>query len=186
MDYWHLLLDLPAVVGGATMISLLSPWRMQARAVPVVLFVVGLLVMFLPVPIVAALALMLPVALVQRLMGIELHGHEPMNINPAIEKARSAAQAARERVRKPEPVEPMEVTTFAAQAYPAPGIAAEAGHDDADSDTASTSATEAHETTAAKPGEKFDWRKRLHEVEQARAANVGRRVRVMPESGVRP
>ena len=52
----------PAVVGGSTMISLLSPWKVQARAVPALLFLVGLIVMVLPTLPVVALALMLPAA----------------------------------------------------------------------------------------------------------------------------
>ena len=48
MDYWHLLLDLPAIVGGSSMLALLSPWRMQARAIPALLFVVAMIVMVLP------------------------------------------------------------------------------------------------------------------------------------------
>lgn len=139
-DYLHLLLDLPAVVGASTMISLLSPWKVQARAVPALLFVVGLIVMVLPMLPVVALALMLPAAWIQRLLGIELHGHEPVNVAPAVEKARSAAQAARERMRTPEPVD---ITAYATHAYPAPGDAA-----DVDGDTNDTGSTNADAETS--------------------------------------
>jgi hypothetical protein len=141
MNYWHLLLDLPAIVGGSSMISLLSPWRMQARAVPALLFVIGLIVLALPMTIVTAMALMLPAALIQRYLGIELYGHEPVNVAPAVDLARSATQVARARMQKPKPVE---VTEFVTQAYPAPEDTAELTHADAadDLDDRSTGSTE--------------------------------------------
>lgn len=129
MDWTHLLLDLPAIIGASSMISLLSPWRMQPRAVPALLFIIGLIVMLLPMLPVVALALMLPAALIQKYLGIDLHGHEPLNAAPAVETAKSAAQSARERVRKPKRAE---VTEFVTKAYPAPGDAAELDDDAAD------------------------------------------------------
>jgi hypothetical protein len=122
MEYIRLLLDLLAVIGESSMISLLSPWRMQARAVPVLLFVVGMIVMVLPMLPVAALAMMLPAAWLQRFLGIDLHSHEPLNVAPAVEKARSAAQTAREKVR---PSKPAEVQQFVTKAYPSPEDEAE-------------------------------------------------------------
>ena len=47
-----------------------------------------MIVMVLPTLPVVALALMLPAALIQRLLGIELHGHEAADYGPAVQKAR--------------------------------------------------------------------------------------------------
>lgn len=159
MNYWHLLLDLPAVVGGSSMLALLSPWRMQARAVPALLFVVGMIVLVLPTLPVVALALMLPAALIQRYLGIDLHGHEPVNIAPAVEKAKGAAQAARERVRRPKMAE---ITQFVNKAYPSPEDAAELTHADAAAEdepgdsTAATASTEPEPSPAEQMREKLD------------------------------
>jgi hypothetical protein len=132
VNYVHLLLDLLAVIGGSSMISLLSPWKVQARAVPALLFAVGLVVMALPMMPVAALAMMLPVAWLQRFFGIDLTSHEAADYSPATAKARAGVQAARERIRKPKPIV---VTEFATKAY-GPDAGPEEKLDDSDDTTA--------------------------------------------------
>jgi hypothetical protein len=131
VEYFRLVLDLLAVIGGSSMVSLLSPWRMTARFVPALLFIVGMIVIVLPTLAVAALALMLPAAWIQKLLGIELVGHEPLNVGPAVEKARNAAQAAREKVL---PSKPVEVTQFVDRPYPSPEDAAAVADDLNDED----------------------------------------------------
>ena len=181
MDYFHLLLDLPAVVGGSTMASLLSPWKVQARAVPALLFVVALIVMALPMLPVVALALMLPAAWIQRLLGIELHGHEPVNISPAVEKARSAARTARERLRTPEPVD---ITAYATHAYPAPGDAAEAAQADASDAAEDAPGDGSTATTAATPPSPADAiRQKLEETMNDPRLPAGAQQRLLQRPG---
>jgi hypothetical protein len=158
VDYWHLLVDLPAIIGASSMLALLSPWRMQPRAVPALLFIVAMIVLVLPTLPVVALALMLPAALLQRYLGIDLHGHEAADYSPAVEKARDATRAARQRARRPKPVA---VTQFVTHAFPAPEDAAELAHADADveddpADTPATPSTEPEPSPAEQMRERLD------------------------------
>lgn len=122
MNYLQLIFELPALVSATVMIAYLLPVKFEPRFAPLLMFIVGLLVLNMPETIDMALCLALPAAWLQRLLGIDLHGHEPLNVGPAVEKARSAAVAARDRVRKPKPVELVE---FATRAYPSPDAEAE-------------------------------------------------------------
>jgi hypothetical protein len=135
MDYVRLVLDLLAIIGGSSMVALLSPWRVQPRAVPLLLFVVALVVMVLPLTVVLAMSLMVPAALIMRYLGIELADNEPADYSPATAKARSTAQAARMRVQERGwRRKPVEVTEFATRAYEPPGEPDEAELPDADAD----------------------------------------------------
>lgn len=117
MPYVRLLLDLLAIVGGSSILAFLSPWQVTARVIPLLIFVTAMIVMVLPTLPLVALAMMLPTALIQKLLGIKLTGHEPLDVVPAIEKAKSAAESARERFGKSKPAE---VTQFVTRAFPHP------------------------------------------------------------------
>jgi hypothetical protein len=129
MTWLHLLYQLPAIVAGTTLVSYMSPVKIAHRALPLIMFLVSLIVLALPVFPDLAMALTLPAAWLANFLGISLTGHEPVNVGPAVEKARAGVQAARERIR---PAKPVEVTPFVDRAYPAPGDAAELEAADAD------------------------------------------------------
>lgn len=117
MNYYHLFFQIPALVSGVTMVAYLLPVRFEPRFAPLLMFVIALLVLVMPVTIDMALCLALPAAWLQKFLGIDLHGNEPLNIGPAVEGAKKAAQAARDRVRKRKPVEAIE---YATKAFPSP------------------------------------------------------------------
>ena len=81
MEYLRLLYELPAIVAGTTIVAYMSPWKFQARLLPLVMFIVGLLVLLMPQLIDMALCLTIPAAwLMQRILGIEVDNHEPLRV----------------------------------------------------------------------------------------------------------
>lgn len=103
MEYLRLLYELPAIVSGTTILAYLSPWKIEHRFMPAIMFLVALVVLQLPEFIAMSLCLTIPAAWLQAKLGIELHGHEPLKVTlPAI--------------RKPK----VEIKKFVTRAYPDP------------------------------------------------------------------
>lgn len=104
MPYLRLLYELPAVVSGTTMIAYLLPFRFAPRFGPLLMFLVSLAVLAVPENVSLALALMIPAAWLQNVLGIDMHGHDPLVLRlPKI------------RLRRPV------ITEYADKAYPDPG-----------------------------------------------------------------
>jgi hypothetical protein len=120
----HIIACLLALIGVIPAVTYLSPIKVGQRAVPLIMIITSLIIWFVPTGVAVAMALVPVAAWISARLGIEHAGHEPVNVAPAVELAKRTAQAARERVRRPEPVE---VKQFVDRAYPAPGEAAEAG-----------------------------------------------------------
>ena len=121
MEYFHLIWQLPAIVAGTTMLAYLSPWKIQPRFMPLLMFIIGMIVLTCPPFVSLALGLTIPAAYLQNKLGIELHGHEPLNITLPKLPAK-----IRERFEKPLPIQP-----YAGKAYPNPAEEPEAGeHED--------------------------------------------------------
>ena len=116
MEYLRLLYELPAIIAGTTIVAYMSPWKFQARFLPLVMFIVGLFVLTMPQLIDMALCLTIPAAwLMQRVLGISVDGHDPLKIRlPKVP----------DRWKKPLPIQ-----QFVTKAYPSPDSPAE---DDAD------------------------------------------------------
>ncbi|MGH3401876.1 MAG: hypothetical protein ACRDRJ_05040 [Streptosporangiaceae bacterium] len=127
MDYLRWFFVLLAVFSAVPACTLLSPWRVPARAVPMIMIVVSLFVSFLPAHAVLAMAVVGPIAYLYKRLGIEPAENAPADYSPAIQAARHGAQAARTRIRPPEPVH---VTEYATQAYPDPQTVSEADDDE--------------------------------------------------------
>lgn len=88
MEYLRLLYELPAIVAGTTIVAYMSPWKFQARFLPLVMFIVGLLVLTMPQLIDMALCLTIPAAwLMQRVLGISVDGHDPLKIKLPVIRA---------------------------------------------------------------------------------------------------
>lgn len=140
MNIVHLLATLFALIAVTPAITLASPIKVQHRAVPGIMIILAVVLFFLPTALVAAIGLVPVAAWISSRLGIEHAGHEPADYSAATQKAKSAAQAARERIR---PARPVPVHQFAAHAFPAPEDAAELAHanaadiqDDGSPDTA--------------------------------------------------
>lgn len=103
--YLHLLFQLPAIVAGTTMVSYLSPVKIPPRAMPLVMFLIGLIVLILPATPDLALALTLPAAWLSNYLGISFHSHEPLKVTLP------------EKLRLPKKIT---IQRFAAHAYPSP------------------------------------------------------------------
>lgn len=116
MEYLRLLYELPAIVAGTTMLSYLSPWKVQARFIPLLMFIVGLLVLTMPVVVSLALGLTIPAAWLQKQLGIVTEGHEPLNVGPVTAKVKGVVQKIRDRYGKPELI----IKKFVEHAYPSP------------------------------------------------------------------
>lgn len=80
MEYLKLLYELPAVLGGTLILAYASPWKLNLRHAPLMMFLVGLLVQFLPGFIDIALALVIPAGWLQAFLGIELAAHAPLKV----------------------------------------------------------------------------------------------------------
>jgi hypothetical protein len=122
MNICHVLAVLFALIAGTPALTLLSPVRVAQRVVPAVMIGIALGLWFLPTGIVIAIALVPVAAWISARLGIQHAENEPVNVAPAVELAKNAAQAARERIRKARPVE---VTRFVTKAYPDPDKPAE-------------------------------------------------------------
>lgn len=84
--YLRLLYELPAVLGGTTMLAYLSPVKFDVRFSPLLMFVVGLLVQLLPPVVGIALAMALAAAWLQFVLGISLTEHEPLKVQVKLPK----------------------------------------------------------------------------------------------------
>lgn len=111
MNFVHVLAVLLALVGATPAVTLLSPIKVAHRSVPGIMIVASLVLWFLPTGIDLAMACVPVAAWISARLGIEHAGHEALDVTPAVAKAKSAAQAVRDRVRKPEPVEITEFIT---------------------------------------------------------------------------
>jgi hypothetical protein len=123
MDIVHVVAVLLALVGATPAVTLLSPVKVAHRAVPGIMIIASLVLWFLPTGIDLALACVPVAAWISARLGIEHAGHEAADysgLTPAVERAKSAAQAVRGRVRKPQEAEPVEITEFVTRAYPNP------------------------------------------------------------------
>lgn len=111
MEYLHLIWQLPAIVAGTTMLAYVSPWKIQPRFMPLLMFIIGMIVLTCPAFVSLALGLTIPAAYLQSKLGIDLHSHEPLKITLP-------------QIRKPQVL----LREFAARAYPSPADEA-AGQD---------------------------------------------------------
>jgi hypothetical protein len=132
MNVCHVLAVLFALIAGTPALTLLSPVRVAQRVVPALMIAVALGLWFLPTGIVTAIALVPVAAWISARLGIQHAENEPVNVAPAVELAKNAAQAARtavqKRLSKPDP----EVRQFVARAYPSPDDAENGGLEPAD------------------------------------------------------
>lgn len=108
MNLLHWLFVLMAIFSAVPALTLISPWRVPARAVPMIMILTALCVSFLPEHAVLAIACVGPVAWLYKVFGISVAENEPVNIGPAVELAKRGGQRARERIRRPEPVSVIE------------------------------------------------------------------------------
>lgn len=105
MNVVHIIAVLLAIVGAVPALTLLSPWKVAHRAIPLIMILTSLVLWFVPTGIAIAMACVPVAAWISARLGIEHAGHEAADYGPAIQKTKSIAQATREKVRKPEPVE---------------------------------------------------------------------------------
>jgi hypothetical protein len=117
MSYLHVFAVILGLVGVVPAVTLLSPVKIEHRAVPAIMITLSIVLWFLPAGIDFALAAVPVAAYISAKLGIEHAGHEPANYAPAVEKTRAVVQAAREKVR---PSKPIAVTEFVKKAYPDP------------------------------------------------------------------
>lgn len=115
MIYLHLLYELPAILAGTTLISYLSPWKMTARAVPLLMFVMALLVMLLPQIFGLALCLSLLAGWLADRLGMSFSGHDPVKV-------------ALPKLRRPK----IQLRQFVTRAYPDPETLDAQEEDDVD------------------------------------------------------
>lgn len=80
MNYLKLIYEMPAVAAATTMIAYALPFRVTPRFVPALIFFVSMLVILLPVPVALALAMVIPAAWLLGILGVDLHGHDPLKI----------------------------------------------------------------------------------------------------------
>jgi hypothetical protein len=99
MDYWHLLYELPAIVSGTVMFAYLWPRRITPHFVPLVTFIFALIVMVLPVLPVLALALTLPVGMIQKFVGLSMTEHDPLEL-PSLAEVREKIRPAKFELRQ--------------------------------------------------------------------------------------
>ena len=101
MDYLKLVFDLPAIVAGATILAYSLPVKLPPRCAPLLLFLTGILIWFLPAFIVFPLALTLPAAYLMKLLGIDMHSHDAADYSKAVELTKTGARKARDRIKPP-------------------------------------------------------------------------------------
>lgn len=80
MNWWHILLDIPAAVTASVMLVNILPFSLSAKLNPWVMFACALLVLALPLPVVVALAIAVPMGLIYGWTGVRLQGHEPVKL----------------------------------------------------------------------------------------------------------
>jgi hypothetical protein len=108
MEYLRLLYELPAIVSGCTMLAYLLPVKFEIRFAPLLMFVVALLVLWMPEFVDLALCLTIPATYFQEnILGIKMDGHEPLKLTVP-------------KVKLPKRAKPVPIQEFATQAYPDP------------------------------------------------------------------
>lgn len=80
MNYWMLIAEIPAAVAASVMFVNVMPFSIDPKLNPWVMFLAALLVLFLPLPIVLALAMTIPMGLIYRYNSIRLQGHAPVKL----------------------------------------------------------------------------------------------------------
>jgi hypothetical protein len=110
MDYVDLAWQLPAIVSGTTIVAYLWPRKMLPHFAPFLTFLVALVVLALPAYPDLALALVLPVAIIHKVVGVSLTGHDPVPVKlPTVKQVR-------EKIRPPK----FQLKNFVTRAYPDP------------------------------------------------------------------
>lgn len=91
----------------------LMPFSLDRKLNPWVMFLAALLVLFLPLHVVLALAMTVPMGLVYGWTGIRLQGHEPVKL-----PVKQVVDVAK-RIKVPRKVE---VTEYLSQEFPNPSV----------------------------------------------------------------
>lgn len=111
MNYWMLLIEIPAAVSASVMFVNVLPFALDKKLNPWIMFLAALLVLGLPTFLQVALAMAIPMGLIYGWTGIRLQGHEPVKL--PVEQAKALTKM----IKIPKKTE---VSTFLTKEYPNP------------------------------------------------------------------
>jgi hypothetical protein len=113
MEWWKLLFEIPAAVTASVMIVNLLPFSLDPKLNPWLMFFAALMVLFLPWPVVVALAIAVPMGVIYGWTGVRLQGHAPVKL--PIEQAKALTKM----LKVPKKTE---VREFLTKEYPDPSV----------------------------------------------------------------
>ena len=111
MEWWKLIFEIPAAVTASVMIVNILHFSLDPKLNPWLMFVSAVLALFLPWPVVVALAIAVPMGVIYGWTGVRLQGHAPVRL--PVDRVKALTKTLKVPKRRV-------VSDFLTQEFPAP------------------------------------------------------------------